>query len=192
VKHLESELISDPESDDSIEMYQISVKAAKSRQDKILMPIKVNGTSIQMEFDPGAGASIISKEKFDSLFPKVTLRPPDIVLRSVFSESKRPIGYFQCLMAFNDKEVESANLYVVEGNVESIIGRPWLRSLGIIDKYNNIHLNLHQVKVIPLHSQLKDILKKYESLFDGKIGTVADYQCSLKLRDNENPVYLKP
>jgi len=52
-----------------------SVKAAKSRQNKILMPIKVNGTSIQMEFDPGAGASIISKEKFDSLFPKVTLRP---------------------------------------------------------------------------------------------------------------------
>jgi len=124
MKHLEANIVSDSKSDKLIDMYQISVKADKSRQDKILMPVVINKANIQMEFDPGAGASIISKKTFESSFSSITLRPPNIMLSSVFIESKRPIGYFQCSIAFGDKTADSVDLAVVDGNVESIIGGP--------------------------------------------------------------------
>ena len=66
MKHLEANIVSDSKSDELIDTYQISVKAFKSRQDKILMPVVINKANIQMEFDPGAGASIISKKTFES------------------------------------------------------------------------------------------------------------------------------
>ena len=173
-------------SEDSIDMFKIS----SNIDDKILMPMEVNGVKIQMEFDPGAGAAIISQKLYNAQFSSYPLRPSNVILASVFKESKRPIGQFECSIKFQDKEAENVRLLVVEDEVESIIGRSWLRALEIIDKRNNVHLNLN-IKIIPIRSKLKDILQKHKSLFDGEIGRAKEYKASLQIRENEKPVYLK-
>ena len=175
------------DSDNSIDMFKIS----SNIDDKILMPIEVNGINIQMEFDPGAGAAIISQKLYNAQFSSYLLRPSNIILASVFKESKRPIGCFECSIKFQDKEAGNVSLLVVEDEVESIIGRSWLRALRIIDNRNNVYLNMNKLEIIPIRSKLKDILQKYKSLFDGEIGRAKEYKALLQIRKNEKPIYLK-
>lgn len=174
--------------DDEVDMFQIS----SAVRDKIEMKVIVNDKEISMEFDPGAGSSIIPNSMYESLFSDCKLLPPDIVLRSYFRETRRPRGRIICSISFQNQTAENVTLYVADrDDVDPVIGRPWLRALKIIDDRNNVHLNLNQVKVTPLRNNLREILKKNSSLFEGKPGEAKNYCCSLQLKENEKPIYLK-
>jgi hypothetical protein len=166
------------EDDNKFDLFQIS----SASRDKIEMKVEINGKEISMEFDSGAGSSIIPHSMYKEFFSDCVLLPTDIVLRSYFRETKRPLGRMLCSLSFQGRKAENMTLYVAnQDDVDPVIGKPWLRALGIIDKQNNVHLDLKQVAVNPLRRNLRQLLKKYFSLFDGQIGDAKNFVCSHQL-----------
>ncbi|CAB0017322.1 unnamed protein product, partial [Nesidiocoris tenuis] len=125
-----------------------------------------------MEFDPGAGVTAMSTKLFEQHFPGVKLKPSKIILSSFFKVSRRPMGVAQISqIAFQNKIAHDLELHVVQEDVNPVIGRPWLRALGIIDAHNNVHLQMNSISIDSdsFKEKLENLKKRYSSLFDGKI-----------------------
>ncbi|CAB0012072.1 unnamed protein product, partial [Nesidiocoris tenuis] len=86
--------------------------------------------------------------------------------------SRRPMGVAQISqITFQNKIAHDLELHVVQEDVNPVIGRPWLRALGIIDAHNNVHLQMNSISIDSdsFKEKLENLKKRYSSLFDGKI-----------------------
>ena len=68
--------------DDSVDPFSLSLYNLSSGQQGIEIPVELNGTSLLMELDTGAGVSVISEETYKKTFSGTPLMLSNTRLRA--------------------------------------------------------------------------------------------------------------
>ena len=89
----------------------------------------------------------------------------------------------------------NAELYVVPPNHASLIGRSWIRNLGLelkqIDEDMSLNIiNSKSASNFNIH-RIEDIINDFKEIFEEKVGCVPNFKISLALRANSKPIFTK-
>ena len=116
--------------DDSVDPFSLSLYNLSSGQQGIEIPVELNGTSLLMELDTGAGVSVISEETYKKHFSGTPLMPSNTRLRAYTGHPLKVHGQLMAHLKYQD---QSANvpLLVVEGSGPSLFGRDWLSQIRL-------------------------------------------------------------
>ena len=116
--------------DDSVDPFSRSLYNLSSGQQGIEIPVELNGTSLLMELDTGAGVSVISEETYKKHFSGTPLMPSNTRLRAYTGHPLKVHGQLMAHLKYQD---QSANvpLLVVEGSGPSLFGRDWLSQIRL-------------------------------------------------------------
>ncbi len=68
--------------DDSVDSFSLSLYILSSGLQGIEIPVELNGTSLLMELDTGAGVSVISEENYKKNVSGTSLMPSNTRLRA--------------------------------------------------------------------------------------------------------------
>ena len=149
---------------------------------KVVQPYRVTmlieDVPIVMELDTGSGLSVISYETYCKYFDKITLQDTDCVMRSYSNQILNVKGKLQVSVSHNNQR-ENLDLYVVDNNGPALLGRQWLEKLKI-----------NWTEVVCVNS-IEDVIGKYSSVFDGKLGKIKTEKVKLRLKKDAQPVFMR-
>ena len=164
-------------------MALFSVKKSHSR-DPITVELKVNGKVLPMEVDTGAAVSLIPTTTKQQLFPDIPLTTSTTVLTTYTGERIKVAGKMKVEVRYGGK-VHMLQLYVVEGEGPSLLGRDWLLE---------IKLDWGSIKVASVNAGAREVealLTKYQEVFEEGLGQMNTFQATLHLMPDATPRFLK-
>ena len=179
----------------AVRMNQVLTKKDQHKVDvvrkvpEIMVKVLINGTRVKMELDTGASVTLMSKSQFDSseLASQTKLKKSDMVLTTITGQKLNVVGQTSVEVRYKAQSVADLTLYVVESEGPPLLGRDWLQ---------HIQLDWSEIKTINNPSVtnecVKNILTKYGTLFDGKLGLVKDLEATLRLKEAAVPKFCKP
>ncbi|KAL1472741.1 hypothetical protein MTO96_022794 [Rhipicephalus appendiculatus] len=158
------------------EMWQ--VRAPDHDGSPYRVEVSVNGTSLIMELDTGASVSVVSEETFRRTFPSCRLEPSSVMLKGYTSGELAPVqGSLPATVRLGNHECRDV-LHVVPGRCPSLMGRGWMKDLGIALR------NVMDVKAI---TSVEGLVAEYASVFDDTLGTLKGVSAKIKIEDNAKP-----
>ena len=160
--------------------------------EKFWVHLLIEGKMQKFEVDSGAGFSLLPKQSFDQLNLSINLQPTNVKFRSYTHGIFEPLGFVEVEVKY--KNLKSTEiLYIVPDMFTPVLGRTWIRHLKInlsdIDKSNK-NEDLH-INTVNISNIIDDIVNQFPAVFEQKVGKIPDFTCSLKLRENSKPVFLK-
>ena len=108
--------------DDSVDPFSLSLYNLSSSQQGIEIPVELNGTSLLMELDTGAGVSVISEETYKKHFSGTPLMLSNTRLRACTGHPLKVNGQLMAHRKYQDQGA-GVPLLVVEGSGPSLFGR---------------------------------------------------------------------
>lgn len=158
--------------------------------DKYIVKVTLNNKPQSFEVDSGARFSLLSETAFNKLGLNIPLQPTSVSFRSYSDHVIKPKGKVTVSVAYKKNSIE-ADLFIVPAGHDALLGRMWIRSLGIslneIDSHKNSALSRVNVNTV---TSLEDIFKNYESIFEERIGCVPNVEVKLQLREGVKPVFI--
>lgn len=152
-------------------------------ENSLYATVKINNISHKFMLDSGAGVSAIPFKIFNDKYSRFyNLEKSDLMLQAYSGHNIDIIGKFNAKVQFNDK-CHNLKIIVVNSDGPSILGRDFL------DKFNISFAGINSVNA-PV--SLEFLLKKYNSLFDNKLGKYKYKQVSLFIDDVVSPKFCKP
>lgn len=146
----------------------LCITVAQTNKHGIEIPVQLNGISIVMELDTGAGISIISEETFDKHFKNSPLKPCSTQLHTHNGDQIKVCGQFDTSLKYNSRCI-TLQLVVVEGSGPSLFGRDWLAKVKVDwDKIFNIGVHPLTPPHLPLHSTIQS----HPDIFKSGLGTI--------------------
>ena len=142
----------------------------------ILVDIKVNGKTLTMEVDTGAGLSLISESTLKQVMPEAlaNLQESSVRMKTYSGEPLKVLGKVHVAVEYGEQHARLP-LYVVAGNGPTLLGRQWLVGpIGLDWKT----IGLHRVS---FQSGLDALLQKYDEIFQEEIGTMNMIRADLKV-----------
>ena len=116
--------------DDSVDPFSLSLYNLSSGQQGIEIPVELNGTSLLMELDTGAGVSVISEETYKKHFSGTPLMPSNTRLRAYTGHPLKVHGQIIAHLKYQDQSTD-VPLLVVQGSGPSLFGRGWLSRIKL-------------------------------------------------------------
>ena len=120
------------------------------------------------------------------------MQPTDVKFRSYTHGIFEPLGVVEVPITYKNQHCRET-LFIVPDMFSPVLGRTWIRRLKInlfeIDNASKHH-NL-EVKTINTSNLIDDIVNQFSDIFEPKVGKIPNFTCSLKLRKNAKPVFLK-
>lgn len=162
-------------------------KSINSNDDRFLLTVKINGKDIEFECDSGSRYSLMNVQQFNDLNINCPIKKTNVVFKSYTKNSFKPVGIAEVNVTFNGKS-KLKEIYLVGFDKNPILGRSWMRDLNI--QFNEI--KLIQNEIFNKKSLVEKIVTDYSDVFESKIGKIPNYTCSLKLRENSKPIFIKP
>jgi len=146
------------------------------------LKLLVDNVTIEFQVDTGSAVSVMSVKDFDKfkLGCVEDLEKTDVNLKAYNGSIIIPKGILKVKVKYKN-QWKSLSLYIVMDGGPPIIGRDWLIELEILP----LKLNLHSL------SQ-QDIIQKYPSVFNEKLGCFKHKTFKLYLKENTIPVFCKP
>ncbi|XP_075526598.1 uncharacterized protein LOC142558338 [Dermacentor variabilis] len=92
--------------------------------------VDVCGKPLCMEVDTGASVSVIAKSRLLQLLPSVNVQPSQMFLRGYSGQLKKVEGKADILVKFHGKEA-NLPIFLTGDNPPTLLGRNWMRELGI-------------------------------------------------------------
>ena len=172
------------DSDDSLTLMYI--RNASNSKSEILVPVTLNDKAIKMELDTGAAVSLIPKRMKDKLLPHVKTRPSDIKLKTVTGETVQVVGKCHVQVKYNSQKPKDLPLYIINTKGPALLGRDWLSEIVLDWK------KICAVRKVTEDDELKKLLQRYCTLFDGNLGKVQGVQVKLQLKEDATPQFFKP
>ena len=158
--------------------------------DRIYINVQLNDKPVQFECDSGSRVSIMNIDEFKLLKLNVPILKTDILFRSYTGDIFKPVGFVKVNVNYKGNSCLE-ELYLVSLKKDAILGRNWIRKLKI-----NLHDTdssvVKQINAKNVKDSIDQILKTYSDVFEPKVGKIPNYTCSLKLRSDAKPVFLKP
>ena len=171
------------ESDEEFTVRMVKVNTPQP----ILVDIKVNGKTLTMEVDTGAGLFLISESTLKQVMPEalVNIQETSVRMKTYSGEPIKVLGKVQVAVEYGEQHARLP-LYVVAGNGPTLLGRQWLVGPIRLDWKT---IGLHRVSV---QSGLDTLLQKYDGIFQEEIGTMNVIRADLKVRENATPRFHRP
>ncbi|PAA60150.1 hypothetical protein BOX15_Mlig025062g1 [Macrostomum lignano] len=116
---------------------------------RILRTVSINGTSVEMVFDTGADASLVSKHSFEQLSQRTDVMPADRTFKDYQGCAVPLFGKSIVTVQFNGITTQLPIFIVDRPGAPNIYGLEWMHAL-------EPHLNIYQVTHFEAHLVLKD------------------------------------
>ncbi|XP_055714804.1 uncharacterized protein LOC129808923 [Phlebotomus papatasi] len=163
--------------------------------EKILLNVKLEGKAMTFEVDSGSPISVITVDDRDRFFPNLEIFPTERKFASYNGSKIDIIGFLRVTAEIGGRSLQGLNLYVSMGPSKvPLLGREWSRKLHWLN-WNQI-MSLNKIKEI--HDteghkiQIEELKEEFKNVFDKSLGKIVGVKAELKLKDDANPVFLKP
>ncbi|KAL0878513.1 hypothetical protein ABMA27_003602 [Loxostege sticticalis] len=145
--------------------------------------LTINDNHVQFLLDSGADTNVISYHTYKKLgIPNASLKKSIHTLSTFSGEVIPTLGQCNLLVSHkNDKF--NINFHIVDLNCQNIIGRATSKAMNLIKKVNSVSFNDNNP---PINNPCQNILKKYETLFEG-LGCLTDFECDFSLKPDVTP-----
>ena len=111
----------------------------------IKLPVGIDGHTVVMELDTGAGKSILNMDTFKKI-QTASLQPSDVVLRTYTGEIISVAGKAFVEVTY-ENQLQKLGVLVVNTNGPNILVRDWLSSLKLSSCLPFMHsLRIHYLK----------------------------------------------
>ena len=150
----------------------------------LIVPVLIDGKSVDLELDTGASVTIIPNHFWSSVLAAKSLQQTDVKLKSYSRHEIPVLGEAKVQVSYVDQQA-CLPVIVTTGDGPALMGRNWLSVL---------RLHWKQIKQISLEpcDQVEKLVSKYASLFDGDLGTIKGMTAHLKLNENATLQFFKP
>ena len=151
-----------------------TVVDSQGRRKKLIMPVLIDGKSVDLELDTGASVTIIPNHVWSGVLAGKSLQPTDMKLKSCSGHEVPVLGEAKVQVSYGDQQA-CLPVIATAGDGPALKGRNWLSVL---------RLDWKQIKQISLEScdKVENLVSKYVSLFDGGLGTIEGVTTHLKPR----------
>lgn len=164
--------------------HEIHLFSDSKNDDKLKVTVTIDNKDITFEFDTGASLSTIAFSDFQRLFPEKRTFKTAVELRTYTGEIVKPraVTFVQC--DYRGRQFVG-RLFLINKPVDPIFGREWMREVG---------LDFADIKSIEMSqgSQLNSLLEEFKNIFEDGIGAIPDYKAKLILKENSQPIFIKP
>lgn len=154
--------------------------------------IKINDIPLRMEVDSGAFISAISLENYQKYFAHIPIKESKITLRSYDGTIISSIGLIK-VSIFYDRLIENQDLYVIHKGGHPLIGRAWLKILGMwplkfekVGEKQKIHYVHNSIE-----RKLEDLQSKFKKVFEPGFGLFTKGPLKLELKPNTKPKFVQ-
>lgn len=159
--------------------------------EKYFVTVNIEGRKERFEVDSGTGFTFIPRDKFQKLNVSGELQKSTVAFRSYTGNVFLPDGKVKVNVEYQGRRSQE-EIYVVPEEYDALLGRVWIRRLGIclqeIDSDKSIHSNTLQIQAM---DNLDDVIARYPELFVEKVGCIPGFKVSLKLREKSKPIFHK-
>ena len=115
---------------DSVDPFSVAIYTLSAGGECIEIPVELNGNSLLMELDTGAGVSLISQETYNKYFKGTPLQPSVTRLHAYTGDPVQVCGELHVQLKYQGQNV-TVPLLVVEGSGPSLFGRDWLSHIKL-------------------------------------------------------------
>ncbi|UYV78642.1 K02A2.6-like, partial [Cordylochernes scorpioides] len=144
--------------------------------------VQIDGSEINMIIDTGSDRTFISYNKMLELYGHKIMPKLHDTTRTFFAYGQdRPLpcyGYFNAVISWKENSV-SEEIYVIDKNVESLLGGKASFELGIIKRVNHVNESMS--------TNIETLVQEHEHIFHG-LGTIKGYIHKVTLKDNYRPI----
>ena len=152
-----------------------------------LIPIKLNGKSVNMELDTGAACSLISKYTYEELWPSSNKKPhlePSSLNLKVYGGGDLEIAGEISVKAELPIENKSCNakIVVIDGSGPSLLGRDLISKLKL-SKFGHLGINNVSTKSV--------LLEEFPDLFTPGLGCLKGVKATIEVDPTIPPKYCR-
>ena len=168
---------------DTAESYEL-FNLQETRSKPLVVTVKLNDSTTDMELDTGASLSIISEKTFCALWPlqaRPKLQTSSVKLHTYTKEAIKVLGSITVKVAYKT-QIKDLPLLVVAGEGPSLLGRNWLAVLK---------LDWHELHLITRDNELQIILNSHSSIFNEELGKAVGITATLHVSDNAKPYFCR-
>jgi len=125
---------------------------------------------MKFEIDTGAAVTVIGKREYLNTFNKVNLKPTDLILKSNCGSILELLGCINVQVQYNNI-MYALNLYVVNDDKESLLGREWLKIIKLDwpKLFGNSKIEVNKLSAV---NEVEKILQKYSSVLEEGVGEI--------------------
>ncbi|XP_037566386.1 uncharacterized protein K02A2.6-like [Dermacentor silvarum] len=128
-----------------------------------------------------AQVSVVSEETFRRTFPSCRLERSSVMLKGYTGELSPVQGSLPATVRLGNHECRDV-LYVVPGHCPSLMGRDWMKGLGI---------ELRNVMDVKAVTSVEGLVAEYASVFDDALGAFKGVSAKIIIEDNVKPRFFK-
>ncbi|XP_041674676.1 uncharacterized protein K02A2.6-like isoform X2 [Drosophila eugracilis] len=179
-----------------------------------MITMNIEGFRLPMELDTGAPCSIINKQSFRAIKPSMRLQKTDRKFSSYTGHKITCIGRAPLNVTYGNT-TRKLNLYVVEGNLDTLCGREWITQFAKEINFEKLFdedrtedaidldmftSNGSAIKAIKVQAtglpedkkgQLQQILTKYNLVFNTTAGTFKGPEVKVHLKPGAKPIFAR-
>ena len=148
--------------------------------------LTVNGVKKTFELDTGCGVTVMNVDEFAELWEEgkiPPLKPWPFKLKTYTGQPVKTLGTAKVTAQYRET-VKTLPIVVVPGTGPSLLGRQWIRKLGIVWKAVN---HIQEEK-----SELQGVLSKYERVFKEELGRLNEAPAKIYANKEARPRFFKP
>ncbi|KAL1415984.1 hypothetical protein MTO96_028413 [Rhipicephalus appendiculatus] len=147
-----------------------------------LCTVEMSGKPFPMELDTGASVSVMPMDKFQRVFPEVSLEPSNVFLGGFSGELEQVKGKANVRVGYKGHE-RVLPLYLTSGAAPTLLGRNWFQALGI---------GVEGFKEINQVSDVRELIARFPEVFAEGIGTFKGVAAKILVPPNAVPKFCKP
>lgn len=162
-----------------------SIISPKSESAPFKAVVSVGKQTFAMEIDSGAAISAVSESFRRAKLAQLEVRSTKLSLMGYSGECLKVLGCVEPELVFNGvtKRVVFA---IVEKGGPPLLGRNFIKAFGLQI------LPMNVMSVSNVNDKLEGLLRRYDDLFSGKLGSYKGMEVDITLEDGAKPVFCKP
>ncbi len=159
----------------------------------ICVQVSVCGKPLKLELDCGSVFTVFSEHTYNTLRSELgdampELRPSKIRLRTWTQETVSAVGEMTVRVQYKNQDM-FLPVVVGPGDGPALFGRSWLYKLKLDWREIGQSFGVHSVRSAP--SNLQEVLDKYKSVFEPKLGKVSGVKAEIVVDPQSTPRFYK-